>query len=446
MASIQRNRTLVTGLIALAVGLVSARVVRPPERTPAPTDEYAAAAREAPSDESGVRWVEDRGWDLPVTYNDRVGFWIDFLKGRNSDRTRQWLERLGEWGPMIRAKLRERGMPEDLVYLAFIESGLSPNAYSKAAAAGMWQFIAETGRRYGLKVDAYVDERRDPEKATDAALDYLQDLHDEFGSWYLAAASYNTGENRVERVLRQKAGGQKGDESLFWKIDQYLPQETRDYVPLMLAAGFIGKDPVRYGFTELDYEQPFQYEEVLVPGATPLGTVAEASGADEDALRELNPQLVRGLTPPGGGYRVRVPVGGEQVFAQNFERVYSGWKSSDHVELASYTIHRGETLSHVAQRFGTTVAALRAVNEGVTPRGLQVGQEIKVPMGEDGAAVASVAAEHRSSDFRSYRVRRGDSLWMIAQRHNVSVGQLRAWNELGRRSVIQPGQTLKIGV
>lgn len=445
MADVQRNRTLMTGLIALAVGVLSARAVRPPERTPAPTEDYVEAAKKAPTDESGVRWVEDGGWDLPVSYNDRVGFWIDFLKGRNADRTQEWLERLGEWGPMIRGKLAERGMPEDLVYLAFIESGLSPNAYSKAAAAGMWQFIVETGRRYGLKVDAYVDERRDPEKATDAALAYLQDLHDEFGSWYLAAAAYNTGENRVERVLRQRASGRKGADSLFWKIDEYLPQETRDYVPLMLAAGFIGKDPARYGFTDLTLQRPFRYEKVLVPGGTPLATVAEAAGSDEDSLEALNPQLVRGMTPPGQGYHVRVPVGDEQVFAQNFERVYSEWKSSDRIELASHTIRRGETLSHVALRFGTTVAALQALNQGVSPRDLQVGQRIKVPV-ERGVGELASAAASGDSNFRSYRVRRGDSLWNIAQRHNVSVDQLREWNQLGRGSVIQPGQTLRIGV
>src|SRR5690554_3075524 len=229
---------LAAGLVVAILALLAGRGTRPAEtqlEVP-PVEELLPQVGAAPEVDAGARW------DLTVTRNDRVEYWIRFLRTRNRDRTRLWLERSGRYAPMIRRELRARGMPEDLVYLALIESGFSPRAYSSAHAVGIWQFIAATARRYGLEVSSYVDERRDPIASTRAALDYLQDLYGRFGSWYLAAAAYNTGENRVERILRQRVGGARGHDSLFWKIDQYLPRETRDYVPLMLAAGHIAKE------------------------------------------------------------------------------------------------------------------------------------------------------------------------------------------------------------
>src|SRR5690606_16951396 len=189
---------LAAGLVVAILALVAGRGMRQAEtqvEVP-PVEELLPQAGAAPEVDAGVRW------DLTMTRNDRVEYWIRFLRTRNRDRTRLWLERSGRYAPMIRRELRARNMPEDLVYLALIESGFSPRAYSRAHAVGIWQFIAGTGRRYGLEISPYVDERRDPIAATRAALDYLQDLYGRFGSWYLAAAAYNTGENRVERILR----------------------------------------------------------------------------------------------------------------------------------------------------------------------------------------------------------------------------------------------------
>jgi membrane-bound lytic murein transglycosylase D len=248
-------------------------------------------------------------WDLHVTRNDRVEAWIGFLQGRNRDKTRLWLERSGRYAPMVRQALRERGMPEDLVYLAFIESGFSPHAYSRAKAAGIWQFIAETGRRYGLEVSSYVDERRDPLKATTAALNYLEELHHQFGNWYLAAAAYNSGENRVARILRERRENERGNEEMFWRIAPYLPQETRDYVPLMLAAGHIDKEPEKYGFVDLEYHLPLTFETVEVPGGTRLAAIARAIRVEIGDVEELNPHLVRKMTPTGRVTKVRIPFG-----------------------------------------------------------------------------------------------------------------------------------------
>lgn len=370
-------------------------------------------------------------WDLPKAYNQRVQYWIDYLTGANRDRMRLWLEREGRYGPMIRQRLVERGMPQDLVYLAMIESGLSAKAYSHAHASGMWQFISETGRRYGLEVSGFVDERRDPVEATDAALDYLSELYDRFGSWYLAAAAYNSGENRVERILRQRQGGRKGDDGLFWLIDEHLPRETRDYVPLMLAAAHIGKNPAKYGFHEVALEAPLAFDEARVPGGVPLASVARAAGVAPEVITELNPHLLRGVTPPGAERVVRVPVGSASGVAAAVER----FAEEDRLRTVVHRVARGETLGHIARRYGVDLDVLRASNGHPNPRRLQVGEPIRVPVT---AAVKATDAAR----WASYRVRRGDTLWEIARRHGVSVTELRRWNGIGNR--IHPGQQIRI--
>ena len=251
-------------------------------------------------------------WDLPTPApdNDRVTFFIEYLMGKNHDKTQVWLERIGKYGPMIENELKERGMPQDLLYLAMIESGLNPHATSPVKAAGMWQFMQETGERYDLEVDQYVDERRDPVESTAAALTYLQEMHERFGSWFLASAGYNTGENRVGRLVKERIGHEKANsEDMYWEIWDKLPRETRDYVPLMLAMGTIAKEPAKYGFKELNFQKPLQYEEVNVPGGTKLSEIALSAGVNANDVEELNPHLTKKMTPPGKDYRVRVPVG-----------------------------------------------------------------------------------------------------------------------------------------
>ncbi|MGI8619908.1 MAG: lytic transglycosylase domain-containing protein [Gemmatimonadaceae bacterium] len=190
------------------------------------------------------------GWDIANLDNSRVDMWIEIYTTRPKlrDRFAVWLERKPKYEAMISEKLADRGMPQDLIYLAMIESGFNPKAYSHAKAGGLWQFIAETGQRYGLTVDKAVDERNHPDKATDAALAYLTDLHERFGSWYLAAAAYNTGENRVGRIMREVTGKERGTDADYYRISSRLPRETRDYVPMMIAAARISKDPAKYGF------------------------------------------------------------------------------------------------------------------------------------------------------------------------------------------------------
>ncbi len=266
---------------------------RPDERPP-PADESAVHAAAAPV--------------LPLHMNARVEKWVHRFRTDQRPIFQELLDREGLYAGIIRRKLRERGMPEDLLYLAMMESGLKPRAVSGASAVGIWQLMVPTALQCGLRVDEWVDERRDPVRATDAALDYLQWLHDRYGSWYLAAAAYNAGPGRLDRVLQRYADGRSGDESLYWKVIGYLPPETRDYVPRMVAATYLAQYADAFGF-ESNEVAPYRYDRVFVPGGTTLASVAHSLGLTTQVLRKLNPHLIRGVTPPGETFPVRVPVG-----------------------------------------------------------------------------------------------------------------------------------------
>jgi membrane-bound lytic murein transglycosylase D len=256
-------------------------------------------------------------WDLPVQLNGSVERFVHLFRDKQPDRMALYLKRSGRYEGMIREKLRARGMPEDLVYLSMIESGFLPSARSRAGAVGLWQLMTETARDYGLRVDRYVDERRDPEKSTDAALRYLQDLHEHFGSWILAAAAYNSGENRVARVMREETGSEKGDDADFWRIRSHLPADTREYVPLIQAAALVGKEPHKYGLGDVERWLPAATDTVVVAGGVELGGIAKAAGVTEKQVQELNPHLIRGMTPPGKEYAVRLPDGRGPLYARH---------------------------------------------------------------------------------------------------------------------------------
>lgn len=248
---------------------------------------------------------------LPMEVNDRVERWVRRFLGSERETFEEYLVREGLYGGMIRDRLRQRGMPEQLLYLAMIESGFSPTATSPMAASGVWQFMGPTARAYGLTVDSWVDERRDPVRATDAALDYLEELHDKFGSWYLASAAYNAGPGRVEQALRRSGLEEGGDERLYWEVIEHLPRETREYVPKLLAAALLAEEPEHFGF-QVEPSLPYLFDQVLVPGGTSLTQVATILDIPASLMVELNPHLVRGTTPPDRSYMVRVPMGESQ--------------------------------------------------------------------------------------------------------------------------------------
>ena len=237
----------------------------------------------------------------------------------------------------MRNLLKENGLPEDLVYLALIESGFNPYAYSRSKASGPWQFIYLTGKKYGLKVNWWVDERRDPEKSTIAAAKYLKDLYDMFECWYLAAAGYNAGENKIVSAMKRYRTED------FWELAKYryLKQETRDYVPQMIAAALIAKDPEKYGFIGIEYQEPLRYEKVRVPKVTDLRLIAKACEITVEELKDLNPELLRWCTPPDNpDYEIKIPFGKKELFLKNFESL----QPEEKIQFKTHIVKKGETL------------------------------------------------------------------------------------------------------
>jgi membrane-bound lytic murein transglycosylase D len=283
----------------------------PPEYlcpSPAGTTVDPKLAREIKDflEEGGILANYPGSENLPIVLNGPVESCLRAFSRNQKAVFKVYLSRSGRYLPMMRRIFKERDLPQDLVYLALVESGFNPFAVSPAAAVGLWQFIEGTGQRYGLKVNSWVDERRDPEKATRAAAKYLQDLFQQFGCWYLAAAGYNAGEHRVERALG------KNDDATFWSLAQngLLPRETCHYVPQFIAAALIARNPQKYGFDDVAYNKPLVYDVVKVPGGTDLRRVAQVLDLDCRDLRELNPELKSDVAPPGPQkYLLKIPRG-----------------------------------------------------------------------------------------------------------------------------------------
>ena len=381
--------------------------------------------------------------EIPLEMNEHVERWIEFFTtGQGRTRFRIYMERAGAYEDMIRRRLREAGLPEDLLYLAMIESGMNPNAYSRAHAVGLWQFIRGTGRLYDLEIGYWLDERRDPFKATDAAVAHLGDLYEEYGSWYLAAAAYNGGPGRVSRGIASTGS------TNFWDLSdaRVLRSETRNYVPKLIAATLIAKNPEQYGFFDIEPAPPLEFDVVEVPDATSFDVLADAAGTTEDEIRRLNPQYPRRVTPPDMRAEVRVPKGHSAAFVTAYARI----PASERVTWLEHVVTRGQTLSHIAERYGVSVTAIRATNNNVSPKRLQIGQKLIIPRSGQARAQVALAAPApapaitTADGSRVVTVQRGDTLWTIARAHGGSTGDLMAMNNL-KSSRIYPGDRLTVG-
>ncbi len=391
-------------------------------------------------------------WDIDVaTYNshDRVQYYLDFFQDRGRERMNIWLTRLPRYETMIRERLQREGLPGDLVYLALIESGFSNTATSRAKAVGMWQFMKRTGKGYGLRVDSWVDERRDPYKATDAAAKHLADLNRRFGSLYLAAAAYNAGSGKVSRgIIRlpdEESDSINSDATFFRLYDtKLLRRETKDYVPKLIAAALIAKQPKRYGFRVTPAE-PAAYDSIVVPDMTGLDVIARLADTTVAAIRELNPQYLRLTTPPGTASVVRLPAGrGEGTVA-----AYAVLPARQRVTFIEHFMARGETLGHIARRYHVNQTMLLAANPKLNPRRVRIGQRVVVPTGGiPSTRVARrmservVAAGTSTATF--HRVRRGETISEIADEYGVTQRELRTWNNLDRIGRIRIGQKLRV--
>jgi membrane-bound lytic murein transglycosylase D len=374
---------------------------------------------------------------------------VRLFSGSAKDHITAQLEEGSRYEPMIRAKMRAGGLPEDMYYLALIESGFDPNAYSRAAAVGMWQFMASTAKDMGLRVDWWMDERRDPIKSTTAAVGFIKGLKEQLGSLYLAAAAYNGGPGRIARGLTRYADdleGTTGDDRFFALADKdFLPRETREYVPQLIAAALIAKEPQRYGM-EIHTLPPFEYDSVKVGPSMPLAAIAAASGTTVDQIERLNPQILRGMTPPKDSVRVRIPIG----TAATFDSSLAALPAAQRVGIKRVESRKGDYPETIAERYGIRVHQLLLFNPRMerskkTGR-VFPGQVILIPTREVAAAATDApdpTIERYSGSTRSHVVKRGESLGLIAKRYHTTVKSIMALNGL-KRSIIFPGQSLVV--
>ncbi len=407
--------------------------------------------------------LKNTHFDFPVVWNPAVAKWVNYFTGRGREWFIRYAHRGGRYAPVLSKILNDNGLPRDLIFLAMAESGFQNQAKSHARAVGPWQFMSFTGKKYGLHIDWFVDERRDPLKASVAAAGYLKDLHDLFGSWELAAAGYNAGEGKIGRAI-QRYGTRD-----FWKLTKgrYLRPETKNYVPKIMALAIIGKNLETFGFSELSFDNALDYETIAVPGNSDLFEIARVLELPVEELQRYNPELVRWQTPPRVlTYNLRVPVGSE-----------SKWKELDDqsvvaaTKYATWTHNKPATLKQVSEKTRVPVDVLAVLNPELDKVRFDAGTTVKLPFREDHGArhqlyadlyespkkyrrarrsyyryMSSVSEDgpsiRRPSKF--YVVKKGDTLWEISRKTGVSMDVLVRSNRQLRRRQVLPGDKLAI--
>ena len=382
--------------------------------------------------------IEDRDGHLPLVKNKQVDQYIEYFKTKGRKQFQIWLDRYVKYKDLILPILAEHEMPEELMYLAMIESGLNPKAYSKANASGMWQFIYSTGKTYGLNRDWYKDERRDPVKATHAACNYLKDLYKEFDNWYLALAAYNCGSGRVARASKLH---QTYD---FWQMHS-LPRETRNYIPYFLSAAIIARSPSEYGFKIPKNVKPFNYDTIILEKSSDIAVLARVAGIKPKVLREYNPELRQSATPADGKYELKIPMGVKDKFL-------AAWKAIPEEErfAPQFIVHRvryGESLWTISRKYNVSIHDLAAVNKIRNRNKVRVGQKLNVPL-KGGNIWANVdKTGPRGYSKQIYRVKKGDTLGQIAENFGTRASKIRRWNNMKYGShLIHAGQKLVIWV
>ncbi|NOZ74134.1 MAG: LysM peptidoglycan-binding domain-containing protein [FCB group bacterium] len=384
--------------------------------------------------------VDDREGHIPLVRNARVDQFIEFFQTKRRPEFEIWLTRYMRYRETVRTILKEHDLPEELEFLALIESGMNPRAYSRASASGMWQFIYSTGKKYGLNRNWYVDERRDPVKATHAACEYIKDLYAEFDDWYLSLAAYNSGAGRVRR------GIQLHNTRDFWQL-RSLPRETRDYIPYFLAAALICRNPEQYGFT-LPEVEPLAYDEVELEKSADLNVLAKCCGISVNKLRDLNPELRQSATPSEGIYFLKIPKGSTNSFLEAFNAL-----PDDQRFAPQYIVHRvrrGESLWTISRKYHVSIHDVAAVNKIKNRHRIQIGQKLTIPIQDvrslTKARPTSTGSGPPGMKKVVYTVRKGDTLGEIAENYHTRASSIRRWNGLRYRQYIYPGQKLILWV
>ncbi len=460
-----------------------------------------------PQEKTALSSEPDIHFDLDLKDTEEVQRYFRFYAHKHRTTFARWLKRAQPYLPYLRDEFKKQGLPQDLIFLPFAESGFNPWAYSRAGAAGMWQFMPSTGRLYGLQVDWWLDERRNPFLATQAAIKYLKKLHNDFNDWYLALAAYNAGEGKIRRALRTT-----GYDNFFdlAKSHRYLKRETRNYVPKFIAILKIVRNLETLGFEPIDWQARLNNEPLSVKGGTDLLALASHSGLSWKEFRRLNPAFRRQVSPPSKTCAVYLPVQ-QRALAKEYlqsphARPYAGYKQyrvrkgdswwriarrsgipikvlkrvnghkknllrpgqrilipgkGDRIITAStlantqalakkranYTVQEGDSIWAIAKRFGTSSKTLLHANGLRTGRHLRIGQKLYIP--DASGTSTKLARKKADKEFRQlvrYHVRKGDNLWSIARRFGVTTRDLYAWNNLNKRSILRPGDRIKVYV
>ncbi len=383
---------------------------------------------------------DSAAYDFPVVMNKQVDMYIKLFQHRQKREFTRWLAKAGTYREMMEKELVEAGLPIDLVYLAMIESGFNQLARSRSKAIGLWQFMKGTGKQYNLKIDRYVDERRDALKSTKAAAAYLADLYKEFGDWHLAVAAYNGGPGKVRYGLKKY----KVDN--FWDLasKKYLRLETKRYVPKLIAALLIAREPGKYGFTNIPYRKPLRYDTISVGPDMSLDAIALISNSSTKEIKNLNHELKQGKTPSNKAkYQVNIPVATEQLAKKNISRLHSiastGYKT--------HKIRKGDTLSKICKRYDVNKTTLLKVNN-LRSGNLASGQNLRIPYSTityqllpEGSTDAMAAYK---DNLLLHRIRSGETISKIATQYNVSPQMIAAWNGLKNVHTIRAGQQLAL--
>ena len=383
---------------------------------------------------------ENIQYNFPVVFNRQVQMYLQLFQGKQREQFGRWLARSGTYKALMEQELKNEGLPTDLIYLSMIESGYYELAYSRAKAVGLWQFMKATGKQYNLKVDKYIDERRDPVKATKAAVAYLSDLYKEFGDWHLAVAAYNGGPGKVRSGLR------KHGVNNFWDLaaKNHLQLETKRYVPKLIAALVIARNPEQYGFTDIAYQQPLEFDTITVGPNMSLGAIALISDCTEERIKGLNNELKRGKTPANlAEYEVKVPVSAGVIAQKNLSRLHSIATT----DYKTHIIRKGDTLTKICQRYDVNKTTLLKVNNLRSGK-LVAGRNLRIPYSTMTYQLLPEGATDAMTAYKDslvlHRIEKGETLSKISSRYRVPTEMIVAWNGLKNSHSIRAGQQLAL--